>query len=232
MACYLNITYAVFSRLMFSQRLRLFFFFFQVHFQILLGFPPCLPHPTAAVCTCGQSCCVLDVISQSRTQGSALSHSHVGHIVHPEQVPDAACPAATRPTPEAYKQWWLLLSFLVGNPWTTTRLLIVFLSPRDTQCCKGFGEARQCWSSAQTKEKWPHLTIHTVSKHLFAIIVSSFSHSSLLVILSNNSSLDSGTSHLSKTEMYTAANINTAKTQGEGWGREDWNDNLLTCNIT
>lgn len=232
MACYLNVTCALLSSLMCSQRAMAFFFFFLSRFSNSFGFSPLSPHPTAAVCTCGQSCSVLDVISQSRNQGSALSHSHVGHSVHPEQVPYAACPPGSRPMPDAYKQRWLLLLFLVGNPWTTTRLLIVFLSPRDTQWCQGFGEAGQCWSSARTKEKWPHLTIHTVSKHLLAIIVSSFSHSSLPVMLSNNSPLGSGTSHLSKTEMYTAANVNPAKTAGEGWGREDWNDNLLTHDTT
>lgn len=232
MACYLNVTCALLSSLMCSQRaMAFFFFFFKQIFKFFWVFPLVSPSNCCSLYLRSELLCArrylavtqpgLCLISQPR---GAQRPSWTGSL--------AACPPGSRPMPDAYKQRWLLLLVLVGNPWTTTRLLIVFLSPRDTQWCKGFGEAGQCWSSARTKENWPHLTIHTVSKHLLAIIVSSFSHSSLPVMLSNNSPLSSGTSHLSKTEMYTAANVNPAKTAGEGWGREDWNDNLLTNDTT
>lgn len=52
---------------------------------------PLSPHPVTELCTCGQSCRVPYVISQSRSQ-SAISHGHMGRVTPPEQVSGAAYP--------------------------------------------------------------------------------------------------------------------------------------------
>lgn len=116
-------------------------FLFLSRFSNSSGFFPPSAHPATAVCTCSQRCCVPDVISQSCGQGSALSPGHVGHSTHPGQVPRAPhlpaielCHARVLQTMTVV---FSLVIFLVGKPWSTARLQVMFLSPAD-RCRKEY----------------------------------------------------------------------------------------------